>query len=350
VIGVDFQPSSKLGGAASVALAENIALTTNSLNVAGSIENIPVTGVELLPLPVLMLTASPKPVVFGKTLTITLDAGASSGGVAPTGMVTFFSNGIKIGSANLGPPPGRSTGGSSSATIQTSTLKAGAYNLTATYPGDAAYGPAISNQVFLLVNQATPGLSFSPPPPTNVTLGSQVPLAVAFSNTVTNTPPKGTVTFTDGGTTIKTVDVIAGAASFTTPAMRVGSHTWMATYSGDDNYLSSSTPALTVGVGRIGPSITLTASVATNRGGTSFYATASLTSPAGTVPTLTLQSGTITFYENGVSVGTFTLPVTAPIAVGPLHLARGAYQIEAIYSGDSNYLPATSNVVTLTVP
>jgi len=46
----------------------------------------------------------------------------------------------------------------------------------------------------------------------------------------------GTVTFRDGTTTLGSMTLVSGGASFTTSSLSKGTHSITATYSGDSNY------------------------------------------------------------------------------------------------------------------
>jgi hypothetical protein len=75
--------------------------------------------------------------------------------------------------------------------------------------------------------------------------------SVTFTATVTVTPPgsgtpTGTVTFYDGTTTLGSVALASsGQAVYATSALPVGSQSITATYSGDTNFLGSTSPVLT---------------------------------------------------------------------------------------------------------
>jgi hypothetical protein len=56
--------------------------------------------------------------------------------------------------------------------------------------------------------------------------------------------PTGTIAFMDGGTVLSTVTLSGGSAAFTTSALAVGSHSITAVYSGDFNYVASSSAVL----------------------------------------------------------------------------------------------------------
>jgi hypothetical protein len=62
-------------------------------------------------------------------------------------------------------------------------------------------------------------------------------------------------------------------------------------------------------------------------------------------------AGSVTFFENGTKIG--TRPLASQSSGGPaasltIAAPSGTHQIVAVYSGDADYLPATSNTSTLT--
>ena len=71
--------------------------------------------------------------------------------------------------------------------------------------------------------------------------------SVTFTATVTpsSPTPTGTVTFSDGSTVLGTSTLSGGSATLTTAALAVGTHSITAAYSGDFNYLASTSLVLT---------------------------------------------------------------------------------------------------------
>jgi hypothetical protein len=72
--------------------------------------------------------------------------------------------------------------------------------------------------------------------------------AVTLTATVTpagSATATGSVTFTDGATALGTAPLSSGKATFTTSALAVGTHSITATYSGDFNYIGSTSTTLT---------------------------------------------------------------------------------------------------------
>ena len=81
---------------------------------------------------------------------VTLAASVSSAAATPTGTVTFFANGISLGSGALNP--------SGQATLSTSSLAAGQDSIVAQYGGDSSFAPGDSAPLALVV------AGFAPPP------------------------------------------------------------------------------------------------------------------------------------------------------------------------------------------
>jgi hypothetical protein len=135
-----------------------------------------------------------------------------------------------------------------------------------------------------------------------------------------------------------------------------GSYSFRATYSGDTNYVSSASTCEPFRVG-VGTSSTATqvfdpASgagwTATEISGATAYDTASITPSADIPPTGTI---TYNFFPNNACLAGTGSPAgggalvngVAPHSsnVGPL--ASGTYSFDAVYAGDANYGPSTSN-------
>jgi hypothetical protein len=68
--------------------------------------------------------------------------------------------------------------------------------------------------------------------------GASVTFAATVASSTTGVPT-GMVTFFDGTTSLATAPLVAGAATFSATTLAGGSHTITATYSGDGNFLGS---------------------------------------------------------------------------------------------------------------
>lgn len=73
---------------------------------------------------------------------------------------------------------------------------------------------------------------------------------MVFSATVSPVTGTGKVGFSDGSTVLGTVNLTSGSASFSTALLSVGVHSITATYLGDAQFNSSSSPALSQTISR----------------------------------------------------------------------------------------------------
>jgi uncharacterized repeat protein (TIGR01451 family) len=181
------------------------------------------------------VTSSVNPSVYGQAVVFTATVTAGSG--VPAGEVTFMDGATELETAALD--------GFGRAVFETSELAVGSHNITATYHGnyDTSSGALIPPQIVLPAD-TTAMLSSS----VNPSLYGQV---VMFTATVAAVAPGGgtvvgTVTISDGGTTLATVRLDAeGQASFATSSLAVGSHTITAHYNGDGNFNESDAAPVT---------------------------------------------------------------------------------------------------------
>jgi hypothetical protein len=176
-----------------------------------------------------------------------------------------------------------------------------------------------------------------------VTFTAQVSSAVACSSS-----PTGTVTFSDRGTTLGVGTLnAAGQATFSISSLAVESHLITASYSGDNNYSPSDSPALTHTVNKASSAIAVTSSSSTVFLGQPVTLTAQVNPVA---PSSGTPAGTVQFLDNGVAIGS---PVTLSGGSASLTtsaLTVGAHNITASYSGDSCFAAATTpTALTVTV-
>ena len=252
-----------------------------------------------------------------------------------TGPVTFYNGGTPIGTAPI-------VGGS--ATLTVPSLPVGTDTITATATNTATSGTLTSPPTTVTVAKAA----------ATVTLASSVNpsapgQAVTFSAAVT-TGATGTVTFLDGSTVIGTGTISGGAATFTTSALTIGTHSITASYGGDTSYNSAVSAVLTQVVGKIATTTTIVLSSPAELLHTGVTFTANVTAPSpnatGTVTFMdgTTVLGTATLSGNGSTV--VTLSTNANAAFATTSLVTGPHQIVAVYSGDSNFSPSTSAPAT----
>jgi hypothetical protein len=157
--------------------------------------------------------------------------------------------------------------------------------------------------------------------------------------------PTGTVEFEEGTTDLGSGTLTNGVATFSTATLATGSNAITAVYSGDSNFLTSTSATLTQTVAEGATSVSLSASNTNPFGlqAVTLTAVVNLTSGTGT------PTGTVTFYDaSGNDLGQATLSNGAA-ALTLSTLPVGRESITAVYSGDSNFLGASSTPLSLVV-
>ncbi len=266
------------------------------------------------------LTSSPNPSIVGQSVTFT--ATVSGAGGTPTGTVTFnFADGTSAASTLAG----------GTASINHIYAAGGPFTATATYNGSVNFNTS-SGSTTQQVNgkTSTTALTSSLDP-------SSLGQAVTFTATVTGASPTGTVQFKDGASLLGTGTLAGGAASFTSSVLTVGSHGITAVYSGDASNLASTSPSLTQTVNQTATTTTsLTSSVNPSQVGQAVTFTATVTSSGGT------PTGTVTFKDGVVAIGSATLAGGGVAALTISSLTRGSHSITAVYGGSATFITSTS--------
>ena len=170
--------------------------------------------------------------------------------------------------------------------------------------------------------------------------------SVTFTATVTGTSfdDGGAVTFEDGGVPLSNGTIplnSGGTATFTISSLSVtGSpHTISAEYGGDANF-SGSSGILSGGqtVYQAATTTTVTSSVNPSLFGQSVTFTATVTPLSGTFD----NGGTVTFYDDGSTLGAQVLSGTNTAMFTTSSLSVGLQPIAVSYSGDTNFIGSTS--------
>ena len=293
------------------------------------------------------LSISPNPSVVGENVTLTAKVtgvtGGTGGGI--TGTVTFMD-----GSTQLGTPVTLDSSGT--ATYSSTSFAEGSHPITASYSGDANNAPSTSPVVTLVVNpmgsqqSSTTSLKISPNPAQvgqTITFTAKVTGGLSGSGQVT-----GNVIFYNGSDALATVILDAsGTATYKNSTLAVGTYTITAAYSGDGNFLPSTSPPVTlmvVPVGVLTPTTTTLTSSAPNANfGDTVIFSATVSGGMGNPPT-----GTVTFLDGSSTIGTGTLS-NGLATFSTSSLSVGTHTITAQYSGDSNFLSSTSDPLTETI-
>ena len=216
-------------------------------------------------------------------------------------------------------------------TSATSLSPAGVYPIVATLTGSAAgnYSLSVTPAAGVSIAQAASliGLTASSSEPG---LGLPVTLTVQATST-TSGVPTGKVTLMDGSTTLAVVPLTAGGATFTTSVLGLGVHSLNASYSGDENFLPSSSATAELAVGAASD-FTMTATGATTQsipaGSAATYSFsvvmvgAAMASPITLavqgVPTSSTASISPSYIPPGGAVSSFTVTIQTPLPLGVL--------------------------------
>ncbi len=184
---------------------------------------------------------------FGQPITFSVTVAATSG--SPTGSVTLIVDGAQVATTTL----------NSSGTAKfnlASGLTGGMHSVVAEYAGSSTFSGSNSTQLQIAVTKAptVTALTLTTPftDPFSDLTGNSVTLTAAVQSTGVGIPTGG-VNFTSNGTSLGTAQVLPAsggvfAATLSTTALAAGSDAIVASYSGDANYLSSTSAPTTITV------------------------------------------------------------------------------------------------------
>jgi autotransporter-associated beta strand protein len=279
------------------------------------------------------LNVSPLSQTYGQETTLTATVSPQYGG-AVSGTVSFYSGSTYLGVGVLV---------DGVATLLTSTIPAGMNGITAVYSGDVNIMGGTSLPTQQTVAQATSS--------TTLQASSTTPAfgeSVTFTATVTpqySGTPGGTVQFFDGDTLLATVNVDeSGHAQYTTSSLSMGSHSIVAVYSGNANFLTSTSPAVVLDITQ---SQTTGGAITTPTPHTFFGQTATFvanfSAPSNQGNPI---SGLVDFYVDNVYAGTVEMQGST---VGGLSIRRTPGMVSVMNGGDTVYGQATFSTSTLGV-
>jgi uncharacterized protein (TIGR03437 family) len=221
--------------------------------------------------------------------------------------------------------------------------------INATYNGDANTLPSTASTP-LAVGKVVAGI-YSASTPSAPVYGAPVTINVLMLGASGVATPTGNVTLSDGGATLATVDVGSdGKASIVVPGtaggtplapLAVGTHSIVAVYNGDSNYLIATAATLTVAVGKAATAVALTSTSARTGQPVTLTAAVSVVSPG--AATLT---GTVDFTSGGKAISGCTgVALQNAAAVCTTTISQsGDYTVTANYNGDANTAASTATL------
>ncbi len=280
---------------------------------------------------VLLLLSSASTAVVTKPVTFTLSATAVKG--IPTGMVTFLDGAVILGTASL------DVNGHAGLTI--SNLGLGTHGIVAEYVGDGSNVAATSATLKQSIRQGYTSISAASDN-ASTPVGAGVTLRAAVTS-LDGLTPTGTITFRSGNITLGSVTLQADSTGVLALAnLLAGNYNVIATYSGDTDDAASSSIVLTQSVNRLSTVSSLTTNTASLNAGAALRLAAQVAIAPGVTAFGTI-SGTVTFTDNGLPLGSATVFADGSAVFDAINLAVGAHNIIANYGGDANYAGSSAS-------
>ncbi len=192
----------------------------------------------------------------GTAISVSGSVAAISGTGTPTGSVV-----LKTSSTQIADVLSITAGAFSNSSVKD--LPGGQYSLMAHFGGDATFAPSDSNAVALVVTPEDSSTTLTPSGLLGGTTpyGSPVQLLVKVQGTSGAGNASGAVTVQDGSTAIGTYPLAADGSAFINTgsgapySFPVGSHSLVASYSGDSSFNGSTSSALTFSIGKSTPTV-----------------------------------------------------------------------------------------------
>jgi hypothetical protein len=152
-------------------------------------------------------------------------------------------------------------------------------------------------------------------------------------------PATGTVTFLEGTNALATVPVSNNQARFSTSSLATGTHSIDASYSGDANFLASTSTTLLETINAASTTARLTSSRNPSALGERVTFSARVEGKSGETPT-----GTITFTDGSTTLATVSLS-EGRAAYSTSELGKGRHNIVASYSGSTSFAPSSAALI-----
>jgi len=307
------------------------------------------------------------PLSYGTPIYLRADvrsAAQPNSDTAPTGSVTFAD---AYGGAQTPPPVvvpntpyNLNSKGTAIAGNGLCALSTGPHSVTVSYSGDNSYQPSsTASAISFTINQATPQIIVLPPQVVAAVNSTFVLTVLVGENndlrplTGSCVPalPSGTITLFDGTTQVGSSPIPSSLTGTTQPgravalitvsasALPFGQSNITAAYSGDSNYVKSTSSATPADVG-YATSTVLTSSNPATPVSTNVTFTAQVTSSQSGGPAIT---GNVLFRtEDRAST---IVPLTNGIAQFMTSFAVPSFpEVSAEYSGDQNYIPSRASL------
>jgi hypothetical protein len=290
------------------------------------------------------LATSGSPSTAGQSVTFTASVAAVPPATGtPTGTVAFTDGVSAIAGCSAQPIS------AGTATCTTSSLTVGSHTVTATYGGDTNFQTSSNTVIQAVHGTTTTAITTSVSPSV---VGQSVTLTASVLVTAPGTgSPTGTVVFKNGVAAItgcSAQPISSGSATCVTTSLPLGPHSLTAVYSGDTNFLTSTSGPVAETVGQAATNIVVTSDTDPAVAGqtVTFSASILVTPPGSGSPTV--PTGVVAFKNGGVTISGCSAQVlsSATASCTTSALTVGTQSITASYNGDANFLAASSSAFT----
>jgi sugar lactone lactonase YvrE len=249
------------------------------------------------------ITSSSNPAIVLTPITFT--AKVTGNGGVPTGSVTFLSDGVSIGTANLD-----ATG---TAAFTTSGLASGSHAVTASYAGDANDSPSASAPITEVVGTIPTVTDLG----TATTAGANPQVILVATVLGSSGPtPTGIVTFTSGSTVLGTATLDSSGVATLAPNLATGTYTIVAAYSGDALHSPSTSQPLQVSATATGFNLTVTP--------------ASVTIPTTQNATVSVNLTSVSGFADTIGLGCASLPAGVTCHFASISVALAANTTQSV--------------------
>ena len=266
---------------------------------------------------------------------VKLTAGVAADAAQPTGTVVFMDDTTTLGTKTLV---------NGTATLSVSSLVAGTHNLSVTYSGDtstlAGNVATVSQNVNKWASTTTLGSSNA-----SSTIGTQVTFTIAVTATST-VVPAGTVDLKDGSTVLATSLPLdgTGAVTYSISSLEVGTHSIVASFSGDTTNSASDSATYQQTVQQIATTTTLGSSANPANGGANIHFTAKVT-PSSSNATAGALTGTMIIKDGAAILGSGPIAADGSYTFDTSALTVASHSIVASFSGNTNYAVSSSSAL-----
>jgi hypothetical protein len=296
-----------------------------------------------------VVTANTSSPTTGSPITFTATVApnpAVTGAANLTGSVAFSDGSTQLGTATLN---------SNVATLPAVALStAGTHSITAAYGGDNNWATSTSSPLNVSVGKGATTTTLASSA-TNLTTGTTISFTATVAPTLAGASGAaitGSVAFYDGATLLGSGTLASNVATLNGVTLTASvTHSITAVYSDDTNWAGSTSSALLISVSK---GATVTALTATPSVLTAGTASSSVTLTATIAPLTPVTgftaTGTVSFYDGAVLLGTAAVASNAASLPGVLLSNSVDHSLTAVYSGDANWLGSASIALTMLSP